>query len=191
MSEEQLRTEICEIGKLLWERHLIGGAEGNISCRLRGDRILSTPTGAIKGILSPKDIVTISSTGEPFDESRASSEIGLHLSIYSVRPDVNAVVHAHPPVATAFAIAGKSLPERDVPEAEIVLGKVPIVPFAEPGTPQVGEAAAPFAKENNVLLLERHGAVAMGSTLREAYIRMETLERIAKAFLYASVIEGL
>jgi L-fuculose-phosphate aldolase len=190
MDEPKLRDQICEAGHDLWNRGLIGANEGNISCRLDAGRLLATPAGANKGKLAPESLAVIGNDGTPLGDTRASSEIELHLRIYKDRPEVQAVIHAHPTVATGFALAGRPMPPGLLPEADIVLGRVPIVPFAIPGTAAMGDAIAPLLAQHDVFLLASHGAVAVGASIEQAAIRMETLERVARVFLIAEMLGG-
>lgn len=191
MTELQLRAAICEVGRRLWQKGLVGGAEGNISCRLSPRQLLVTPRGASKGHLKPDEIVVTDLRGNPIDPSRAvSSEVKLHLAVYAARPDCQAVVHAHPPVATAFALAGEEIPDNLLPEAAVVLGSVATVPFAMPGTEEVPEAIAPLLEDHKTFLLAHHGAAVMGADLYDAYNRMETLERVANVILHARALGG-
>jgi L-fuculose-phosphate aldolase len=187
MSEAELRMKICEVGSGLVALGLIGGIEGNITCRL-GGAILATPAGVRKGKLRPEDIVKLDPEGAPLSDGKASSEIALHLRIYKERADVDAVVHAHPPFATAFAVAGETLPERVMPECDFMLGAVPLVPFAVPGTTAMGDAIAPVLGRGKAFLLANHGAVTVGASLEEAHVLMETLERVARVYLYARLL---
>lgn len=177
---------MCEVGRHLWQRGLVGATEGNLSCRLQ-DRVLSTPSGVCKGDLEPDDLVVISSEGAVIGQGQPSSEIKMHVRIYEKRTDVQAIVHAHPPIATGFALAGYTIPDDLLPEAAIMLGRVAIAPFGMPGTDEVPDALEPFIK-HNTFLLSNHGALALGKDLLEAYYRMETLERIAKTVLIARLV---
>ncbi|MBI1723129.1 MAG: class II aldolase/adducin family protein [Gemmatimonadetes bacterium] len=171
------------------ERGLIAGTDGNIAVRLAGDRVLVTPSGRAKGELSPEDLVEVDLAGHHVRGSnQASSELGMHLVILRVRPDVGAVVHAHPPVATGFTIAGRTLDEDVIPELVVQTGPVPLVPYAMPGTPDLGETIAPYARGHDALLLANHGAVTMGGTLDEAHHRMESLEHSARILLTARLL---
>jgi L-fuculose-phosphate aldolase len=185
MKELELRALMCDIGRRLWQRGLVGGAEGNLSARLSPQRILCTPSGLSKGHLRPVDLVVIDHRGNPTGEGRPSSEIKLHLKIYAGRPDCQAVVHAHPPTATGFALAGEDVPDNLLPEAAIVLGSVATVPFALPGTDELPHRIEPLLEDHKTFLLSHHGAVVMGKDLLDAYNRMETLERIAAVILVA------
>ncbi len=180
MSELELRAAICEVGRRLWHAGLVGGTEGNITCRFGKDRLLCTPSGVSKGHLRPNEIVTIDLKGNPVGGSAApSSEIGLHLACYDERPDCNAVVHAHPPVATAFGLAGRDIPDNVLPEAATVLGSVVRIGFAMPGTDQVAQTVRPHLASAKTFVLSNHGAFVLGKDVHDAGHRMETLERIA------------
>lgn len=188
MDSQEARETICEVGRRLYERDLIGACEGNISVRLGTDRLLSTPGGLCKGKLSPSDMTVIDLEGRPLDGGVPSSEIKMHLRIYARRPDCQAVVHAHPLTATGFALAGETIPSDLLPEAAHVLGPVALVPFGIPGTNEVPDSLEPFLQDHKTLLLSNHGAVVMGFDLWDALHRMETLERIAKILLVARTL---
>lgn len=190
MSELQLRASLCEIGRRLWQRGLVGATEGNLSARLSERRILCTPAGLSKGHLKPDDLVVIDTAGNPVGDGQPSSEIKLHIAIYQARKDCQAVIHAHPPVATGFALAGETIPDNLLPESAVVLGSVATVPFAFPGTDEVPNAIAPLLEDHKTFLMSHHGAVVMGRDLTDAYNRMETLERIAKVVLVAKLLDG-
>lgn len=190
MTDQELREQICDIGHALYERDLVGGAEGNITARLEDGNILATPAGAIKGWMEPDEIALVSPTGEPQGDISPSSEIELHLRIYRERADVHAVVHAHPIAATAFAVSGRSLPKNVLVEADFLLGEVPMVPFAMPGSPTMGDNIAPLLASRRAFLLQAHGAVTVGEDLRSAFILMETLERCCRILLEAAVLGG-
>lgn len=190
MNELALRSEMCDLGRRLWQRGLVGACEGNLSCRLDEDRLLCTPSGVSKGHLKPNDLVVVDREGRPLGKGKPSSELDLHLTIYRHRPDCRAVVHAHPPIATGFALAHMEIPDNLLPEAAMVLGPVALVPFGMPGTPELGRAITPYLADHKTFLLAHHGAVALGSSLFDAYARMETLERIAHAVLVARLLDG-
>lgn len=166
----------------LAERGLIAGRDGNLSVRLGKERVLVTPSGVIKALVSPRDMVEVHLSGKRRGRGarKPTSELDLHLRILRHRPDVQAVVHAHPPVATAFAVAGQVIPANLLPELIFVVGPVPLVPFGMPGTPELGDQVVPYLEHHDALLLANHGAVTMGSTLDEAWIRMESLEHAAR-----------
>jgi L-fuculose-phosphate aldolase len=186
--EASLRREVVETCRRLHERDLIGAGEGNVSVRLGGERFLVTPSGANKARLSPADLVVVGADGRPLGGGRASTELRMHLAVYAARPDAGAVVHAHPVTAVAFTVAGIPPPNDLVPEAAVTLGEIAVAPFATPGTDEVPASLAPFLAAHDVLLLERHGALALGRTLSEAFDRMETLERVARVALAARLL---
>ena len=190
LSEREARRRIVEIGDQLHAGGYIAGAEGNISVRLDGQRILSTPTGVSKRGMHPEDLVVVDLAGErvPGQPSRrhVSSEIGVHLLIYRMRAEITGVVHAHPPVATGFAVAGIALDRPLVPEIVVSLGSVPLVPYATPGTPALAQALEPFVAQHDAVLLANHGVVTWGHDVCTAHLKMETVEQIAKITLAAS-----
>jgi L-fuculose-phosphate aldolase len=171
-------------------RGLIAGRDGNLSVRLGTERVLVTPSGYIKSLVTAADMVEVDLAGKPRRRSsrKPTSELDLHLRILRHRPDVQAVVHAHPPTATGFAVAGEAIPGNLLPELIFVVGPVPLVPFGMPGTPQLGDQVVPYLKDHEALLLANHGAVTMGKTLDEAWIRMESLEHCARIILAARQI---
>ena len=168
---------------------LIAGRDGNLSVRLGPDRVLVTPSGLIKSLLTAGDMVEVGLSGRKRRGRRKpTSELDLHLRILTRRPDVGAVVHAHPPAATGFAVAGEEIPANLLPELIFLVGRVPIVPYGTPGTPELGDRVEPYLADHDALLLANHGAVTMGSTLDQAWIRMETLEHAARIILAARMI---
>ena len=186
--EEGLRREICTIGRRMYERGFIVAAEGNLSVRLDGRRILTTPTCMNKGMLGPEDLVITDLEGRQFGGGRkASSELAMHLLFYRMRPDVNAICHAHPPTATGFAAAGRGLDRALLPEVVVGLGQIPLVQYATPGTPELSAVLEPFAPHYDALLLANHGAVTCGPDLLTAFFRMETIEHSAKITLAAEI----
>ena len=171
---------------------LIAGRDGNVSVRLGKERVLVTPSGVIKALLESRDMVEVDLQGRPRRSGarKPTSELDLHLRVLRHRPDVQAVVHAHPPVATAFAVAGQEIPGNLLPELIFVVGPVPLVPFGMPGTPDLGDRIVPYleAQRPQALLLANHGAVTMGRTLDEAWIRMESLEHAARIIMTARAL---
>ena len=168
---------------------LIAGRDGNLSVRLGPDRVLVTPSGLIKSTLTAGDMVEVGLAGRKRRGRRnPTSELDLHLRILSRRPDVGAVVHAHPPAATGFAVAGEEIPANVLPELILMVGRVPIVPYGRAGTPELGDRVEPYLAEHDALLLANHGAVTMGKTLDQAWIRMETLEHAARIIMAARAI---
>ena len=188
-NEAELRRALVAVCQRLDAKDLIGGGEGNVSCRLGKDRLLVTPAGAAKRALRPADLVVVTEAGEKVrGRGRASSELRMHLAAYRARPDVGAIVHAHPLSAVALTVAGLPPPNDVMPEASVVLGEVVVAPFATPGTDEVPRALGPLLARHDVLLLERHGALALGRTLAEALDRLETLERVARVALLSRLL---
>lgn len=184
------REEICRVGKLLYDKGLIAGTEGNISYRLPAGEILITPAGICKGMMNPADLVRIDHNGKPQSKShRPSSEYRIHLLAYEKRPEINAVVHSHPSYATGFALAGTVIDASGLPEFEVSFGAIPFVPFATPGTTELSDALAKHIGSGCVYLLENHGLVALGTTLLEAFFRTEMAEHCAKALYLAYQID--
>jgi L-fuculose-phosphate aldolase len=186
--------QIVQCCRRLWEAGLIAGADGNVSVRLGPDRVLVTPSGLLKADLRAADLVEVDLAGaprrgaEPRGSRSASSELDLHLRVYRHRSDCGAVVHAHPPTATAFAVAGEGLPGDVLPELILYLGSVPLVPYAMTGTPALGDAVEPFLDRHVAVLLANHGAVTWGADLATAHIRMESLEHSARILFAARAL---
>ena len=188
-SERAARQEMVEVGRRLYARALINGGEGNFSCRLGPDRLLCTPAGANKGFLSGDDLVATDLEGAPQDpKRRPSSELLLHLACYQERPDCIAVVHAHPAHAVALTLFGEELLPC-MPEAVTALGHVPTARYATPGTGKVAEAVRPLLAGADCVLMERHGALAMGfgrHPLLDACDKIEMLDGVARVQILAS-----
>lgn len=185
-SEQQLREEICRIGKLIHQCGMVAATDGNISVRLDNDRVLATATAMSKGMMEPQDLVIVGMDGRKIaGERNVSSEIAMHLLIYSLRPDVGAVVHAHPPTATGFAAAGRPLNEALVSEIVLSLGSVPLAKYGTPGTPELSQALAPLIPHFDAILMANHGVVAYAEDVLRAYMKMETVEHFAKITLVA------
>jgi L-fuculose-phosphate aldolase len=189
VSRARIAEEIVTVCRRLYVRGLIAGQDGNVSVRLDGGHILVTPAGLSKVDVTADSLVELTLDGSPVTLGHsASSEVGMHLCIYRARPDVRAVVHAHPPVATAFGVAGRDFMDAVLPEVIFHLGSVPLVPFALPGTPALGDAMAPYLAEHDAFLLASHGATTVGPSLRLAHQRMESLEHAARILHAASMI---
>src|SRR5499427_1745670 len=188
-SEEQHRREICTVGRWMYEREFIVACEGNVSVRLGDGRILATPTCMNKGMLEPADLVVLDPEGRQIEGSRkVSSEVLMHLLFYRLRPDVYAVCHAHPATSTGFAASGRALDEALLPEVVIGLGKVPLVRYATPGTPELSAALEPYVEHYDALLLANHGVVTCGPDLLTAFFRMETVEHFAQVSLVTELL---
>jgi L-fuculose-phosphate aldolase len=190
MEERDLREEIVEIGRRLYERGYIVASDGNISARMpESGRIVMTPTGVCKGFLTPEMLVIVDAEGRKLEGTLApSSELAMHLEIYRQRPDVHAVVHAHPPCGTGFAAAGLSLDKPLVSEIVLTLGCIPLAGYGTPSTQELVAAIAPYVPHYNALLLANHGALTYGPDLETAYFRMETLEHFARITLVAKLL---
>jgi L-fuculose-phosphate aldolase len=192
MSRASLAEEIVAVCCRLYDRGLIAGPDGNVSVRLPSGHILVTPAGLSKVDVTPGDLVELTAEGDQVTPGRsASSEIGMHLRIYQERADVRAVVHEHPPIATAFGVAGRDFMDAVLPEVIFHLGSVPLVPFAMPGTPALGEAMSPYLAAHDAFLLARHGATTVGPSLRLAHQRMESLEHAARILHAAEALGPL
>ena len=190
MSKATVARRMALCCRQLAAQGLIAGRDGNLSVRLSAGRVLVTPSGFIKSLVTPADMVEVDLDGKPLRRTsrKPTSELELHLRILRHRPDVNAVVHAHPPAATGFAVAGQTIPGNLLPELIFVVGPVPLVPFGMPGTPELGDRVVPYLNGHDALLLASHGAVTMGATLDEAWIRMESLEHAARILAAARAI---
>jgi L-fuculose-phosphate aldolase len=183
------RRQIVEACRRLYERGLIAGAEGNVSLRLAGGLILITPAGVAKADLRPADLVAIDERGRPLDRrGQPSTEVAMHVRVYKRRPDVGAVVHAHPPVATAFAVVGETFEPPVLPEVVVSLGPVALVPYATPGTDALADRLGFFLDGYDAFLLGNHGATTIGQSLAVAYNRMESLEHSARILLAARLL---
>jgi L-fuculose-phosphate aldolase len=184
-----LRREIVVVCRRLWERGLIAGQDGNVSVRLPGNRLLVTPAGMSKVDVGPNDLVELSLDGDGRRGGRrASSEVLMHLRIYNRRPDVMAVVHAHPPTATAFAVAGEGLVACVLPEVIFQVGQVPLLRYATPGTEALADSFEPYLATHDAFLLANHGATTVGPSLLLAHQRMESVEHAARILLGARLL---
>ena len=190
-SIEALRQEIVEIGKLVFDKGWIAANDGNISIRLDDGRLLCTPTAICKGMMTVDDLILCDMQGNKIEGSRErTSEIAMHATIYAMRPDVRSVVHAHPPVATGFAAAGRALNVALLPEVVINLGSIPLADYGLPGTPALTEGMLPYIPKYDAILMANHGAVSYGVDVRQAYFRMETVEHFARIMFVAEMLGG-
>ena len=187
--ERQFREQIVRYGRMLHERGFVAATDGNLSVRLSENRILSTPTCMSKGGMRTSDLVIVDMEGRLVSGKRkVSSEIGMHLLIYRLRPDVKGIVHAHPPTATGFAASGMALNRPLVCELVVGLGCVPLARYGTPGTPELSEALQPLIPQYDAILMANHGVVAYGEDLHQAYMKMETVEHFAKISLVAHLL---
>ncbi|RMH56632.1 MAG: class II aldolase/adducin family protein [Candidatus Hydrogenedentota bacterium] len=186
------RRDIIEVGRRLWQRGLVSGTDGNLSIRMKNGRILATVSGVAKGFLKDGDIVEMRLDGTIIGErkKRPSSEIRMHLTTYRLRPDVAAICHAHPPYATAFAVAGRGITGCVIPEIIVALGAIPLAPYATPSTEEVPESIEPYIRGADAVLLENHGALTVGADLFEALYKMESLDHAARILLASMPLGG-
>lgn len=184
--EEQLRADMVEIGRRLHARAYVASNDGNLSARLAGDRLLATPKGVSKGFMTPDMMVVTDLDGRKVAGGRdPSSELLMHLAVYRDRPEIAAVVHAHPPTATGFAVAGIALDRAVLAEVVTTLGSIPIADYGTPSTQELADAVQKHVKAHDGLLLANHGALTLAGDLFAAYYRMETVEHFARISLVA------
>lgn len=191
MAEEiqRLREQIVDIGARLYSRGYVVAADGNISVRLGDGTILTTPSGLCKGTLEPGQLILVDADGEVLEGSlKPSSEIKMHLEAYRRRPDINAIVHAHPPISTGFSCAGEPLDKAILAEVILTLGCVPIARYGTPSTEQVAESIRELIAVHDGILLANHGALTVGPDLMNAYFKMETIEHFAKISLVTRIL---
>lgn len=187
----RIHEKICVIGRLLYQRGYVVGHDGNISVRIAPEQILITPSGVHKGMMTPDMLVLCDLDGNILEGTRnPSSESKMHFMIYQERPDVISVVHAHPPISTAFSICRRPLKERYLAELILGLGEVPVTEFAILSTEEVPESVRPYVQDYNAVLLANHGSLAWGSSLQEAFDRLETVEQTAKIYKLVNEIGG-
>ncbi len=190
-SEAQLRADIVEVGRRLYARGYTASNDGNISVRLDDGRLLMTPKSVCKGFMATEMMCITDLDGTKLAGERdPSSEMQMHLEVYRQRPDVQAVVHAHPPIATGFAVAGIPLDRAVLAEVVTTLGSVPIAEYATPSTKELPEAVRKYVKAHDGMLLANHGALTLGADLFSAYYKMETIEHFAKISLVARLLGG-
>lgn len=177
---------MCAVGRRACRRELVDGTGGNFSCRLDDEKVLCTPTLASKGTLQPRDLCVVDLTGRQIaGERRPSSEILMHLEIYAADQNVRAVIHAHPPFATTFSVLGEMLPTGVLPEGDVLLGPVPLVPYQTPGTRELGVALRPYVAGHVAAILQNHGSVTWAADLETAYLLTETLEAVCRVVYQA------
>lgn len=193
MDYTEIRNQICDVCHKMWQLGWVAANDGNVTVKLEDGTFLATPTGVSKSFITPEMLVHIDENGNVLDGSpgfRPSSEIKMHLRCYREREDAGAVVHAHPPTATGFAVAHVDMDRYTMVETVIAIGSVPVTPYGTPSTNEIPDAIAPYLKEHDVLLLANHGALTVGADLITAYYRMETLELYAKISLTAHLLGG-
>lgn len=187
VTEQELREQICLIGRLMYQNHLIDGASGNISARLDAERILTTSSGLAKGFMTPEQLIIINMEGQRVDTAtpanqhlRPTSETAMHLECYRQRPEVMGVVHAHPPTLIALSIAGLGLQQITIPEIIVLLGAVPTLPYAAPTSEHNRAQVSEAIRQHDALILAYHGSLTVGLTVWDAYLRLESIEHVAK-----------
>ena len=193
MNYMDIREAICDVCHKMWQLGWVAANDGNVSVKLPDGNFLCTPTGISKSFITPEKLVIVNDKLEVVDGApgyKPSSEMKMHMRVYRERPDVGAVVHAHPPTATGYAVAGKSMDEYSMIETVIAIGSIPLTPYGTPSTDEVPEAITPYLPDHDVMLLQNHGALTVGCDLITAYYRMETLELYAKISLTAHLLGG-
>ncbi len=186
MNEYQLKEQICEIGRRIYAKGFAAANDGNITVRLNDRELLCTPTLVSKGFMKTEDICKVDYEGKQLAGKRKrTSEVLLHLAVYKHRPDVNAVVHCHPPHATAFAVAHEPIPKCILPEVEVFLGEVPLASYETPGNQKFAETIVPYVKDCNTILLANHGTVTFGPDLETAYFNTEIIDAYCRILLLA------
>src|SRR5579863_9412116 len=190
-TEDNHRADLVRICKLIYDKGWVAMNDGNVSIRLDDNRILCTPTAVSKGLVELDDIIVCDMNGKKVSgEREGTSEIAMHLTVYSMRPDVRSVVHAHPPVATGFATAGRALDKALLPEVIIQLGAVPLAAYGLPGTPALSDGMRRWIPDYDALLLENHGCTSFGRDVWEAFFRMEMVEHFARITFVAEMMGG-
>ena len=192
-SEFEIKKQICDIGKRIYDRNMVAANDGNISVKLSDNEFLCTPTGVSKGFMTPEYICKVDRDGNVIQANgnfKPSSEIKMHMRVYQQRPDVKSVVHAHPTYATSFAIAGIPLTQPIMPEAVITLGCVPIAEYGTPSTAEIPDAIEKYLQYYDAVLLANHGALAYSDSLLAAYHKMESLEFYAELLFKARMLGG-
>ena len=190
-SERELRQDIVDIGRLVYQKGWVAANDGNITIRLSPDRILATPTGISKGMMHVDDLIIVDRQGSKVEGRReCTSEIFMHCTVYNMRPDIHSVLHAHPPVATGFATAGRPLDQALRPEVVIGLGGEPLAAYGLPGTPALTEPMLPYIPKYDAIMMGNHGAVCYGEDVYKAFFKMETVEHFARIALVAELLGG-
>jgi L-fuculose-phosphate aldolase len=186
MNEYKLKQDICEIGRRLYAKGFAAANDGNITIRLNEREVLCTPTMVSKGFLKPEDVCKVDYEGKQLaGTKRRTSEVLLHLAVYKQRPDVHAVVHCHPPHATAFAVAHEPIPKCILPEVEVFLGEVPMAVYETPGNQKFADTIVPYVKDCNTIILANHGTVSFGPTLEAAYFNTEIIDAYCRILILA------
>ncbi len=190
-SEQEHREDMVRVCRLVYEKGWVAANDGNLSIRLDNDCVLCTPTAISKSMVNAGDLIVCDMAGNKVEGQRErTSEIAMHMTVYSMRPDVRSIVHAHPPVATGFATAGRALDKALLPEVIIQLGAVPLASYGLPGTPALSDGMLPFIPNYDALLLENHGCTCWGRDIWQAFFRMEMVEHFARITFVAEMLGG-
>lgn len=191
INEREAKKQMVEVGRWLYDKGLIVATDGNLSIKL-GDRIIATPSGVSKGFLKETELIVVDLEGKKITgQGRPSTELKMHLEVYKVRPDVHAVVHAHPPKCTAFTIAGISLAQCVMPEVVVSIGAIPTANYATPSTEEVAQSIRELIKISDVVMLDRHGSLTVGQDIKSAYMKLEKMEHAAEVMIYARLLGGV
>ena len=186
-SDWNLRKELCDIARRVYDRGLVAGTDGNISARVHGDQFLISPSGSCLGMLDPGDFVLIDPAGRVITgRGRPSSERWMHIAAYAERPDVMAAIHAHPPATIAFTVAGLSMSQCALPEVILAFGQVPTTAYATPATEEGAVVVRDLIKRFDALVLDRHGSITVGKSIRDAFFKLEKLEHGCHVMLMAN-----
>ncbi len=188
--ESTARRQIAEVAREIYGRKLSGASDGNLSVRLTNGTFATTPSGVHKGRMRPEDVVIVDAAGKTIGGGKPSSELALHLAAYQARPDVNAVIHGHPPMAIAYQLAGGKLSEVLVSEVVFACGLIATAPYSTPTTLQVPEVLGPYLRCYDVMLMERHGSVTLGPDLDTALVRLDALEHTALIYCTVKMMGG-
>ena len=191
-SSRNARRDICEVGRRLYQLSFVAANDGNISVRMERDRVLCTPTGVSKGFLNEGMLAVCDMKGNQISgRLKISSEIRMHVELYAVRPDIGAIVHAHPPTATGYAVAGIELTACTLPEVIVSLGRVPLARYGTPGGPEIVEPIKPLLENHDAVLMANHGVVTVGKDVLDAHFKMETVEHFARIDLVARQLNSV
>jgi len=192
MTDWEIRRQIVSFGKKMYEQRLVVAIDGNISVRMKTDKIIITPAATCLGTLDFNHMIHVDAEGKTASGNlHPSSDLPLHLEIYRQRPDVMAVIHAHPPILTAFTISGEDLSTPVLPEMVLMFGEIPVAPYATPSTEESAEAVKDLIKKHDAIILDHHGAVTVGETLKDAYCRLEKIEQSAYILYTAKQLGGI
>jgi L-fuculose-phosphate aldolase len=188
---DEVKEQICEIGRRVYNRGFVAANEGNLSMRLNDREVVCTPSIFCKGFMTPDDLCVVDMEGNQLSGKRKrTSEVLMHLAIMKARPEITSVVHCHPPHATAFALAKEPIPAGLIPEVEVFLGEVPTAPYAPPGVPALGESIVPFVHKANVVIMGNHGTVSFDTDLERAFWWTEILDNYCKTLIHAHQLGG-